>query len=323
MTIIFAGTTNADLVFHANKNENNSGSLAPYVNVGCQMTSNTEHLDPPDFTPIPEIHTSFYYYVNVAASTIANFFLIKTATGDLNIGRLNVASKKCLIQVWRSGAWVTLATSTGDLINGLVCRFDISAKYAAVDGFVEVWMNGVLLVSYTGNTSADNGPNISRVSYGGANTYTVSISAMILATESTKTLTLVERRPTGNGALAEWTGSYADIDENNYSDTDFITPSALNQISTFTFPALPAPLAGYEVQAVVQSARGQLGGSSPTSFESVARVSGNNYTKAEGVAIPSTFGGGLQSIWSVNPATGLTWTQAEVEAAQFGYKATA
>lgn len=323
MTILFAGTSNADLVFHANKIEGNSGSLAPYVNIGCQMTSNTEHLDPPDFAPITEVHTSFYHYVNVAASTIANFFLVKKATGDLNIGRINVTSKKCLIQVWRSGAWVTLATSTVDLINGLVSRFDISAKYAAVDGFVEVWMNGVLLVSYTGNTSSDNGPDVSRVSYGGANTYTVSMSAFIISTESTKTLTLVERRPSGNGALAEWTGSYADIDEITASDTDFITPTALNQISTFTFPALPAPLAGYEVQAVVQSARGQLGGASPTSFESVARVSGTNYEQAIGSPIPSTFGGGLQSIWSVNPATGLTWTQAEVEAAQFGYKATA
>ena len=322
MTILFAGTSTADLVFHTNRTEGNASFLAPYVNIGCQMISNNEYLGPPDFAPVPEVHTSFYHYVTNSASTAANFFLAKTS-GNLNIGRLNVSSRKCLIQVWRGGAWVTLATSTGDLITGLVMRFDISAKYAATGGFVEVWMNGVLLVSYTGDTSSDNGPNVSRINYGSVNTYTTSISAMIIATESTKTLTLVERRPSGNGALAEWTGSYADIDELAYSDTDFITPTALNQISTFTFPALPAPLAGYEVQAVVESGRGQLGASSPTSFEGVARVSGTNYTKAVGSPIPSTFGGGLQSIWSVNPATGLIWTQAEVEAAQFGYKATA
>lgn len=145
------------------------------------------------------------------------------------------------------------------------------------------------------------------------------ISAVVVADEDTRGFNVVQLQPTGAGANSGWTGTYADVEETGFNDADYIESLTAGQTSTFAFEDLPAGVLGHNVKAVAISGRGRVGATSPTEMKTVARVSGTDYEAAPVMPMTTSYGP-FQSVYQVNPATGLAWAQSAVNGAEFGVR---
>lgn len=321
MAILFAGTSVADM-------EINSGSslytvtdrIGPNVVEGINCDNNGRYSKTPDFTPTTEVWVS-EYLANAGTTSGTNNTVLLNGPLATPLVRIAFTGGKFLLQVYRSSAWVTLATSVLD-VPTTIFRLDFRCKLSATVGEMELYINGALFVSYSGNTAPSSGTDIYSLSVGNITIGGTCVhSAIMVADENTRGLTFIQRLPAGNGALSQWTGSYTAIDETGINDADFITPSTAGDISTFTFQTIPSQYTDFDVKAVVLSGRGQAGPSDPTGFDMVTRVGSTNYFSAL-ASIPPAFAG-RQVVLLNNPATGVPWTRAEVDAAQFGFRAVA
>lgn len=320
MAILFAGTSMADMEINSGSSlSTNTSRITPNVVEGIDCDNNGRFSKTPDFSPVNEVWVSDYIGTAGTTSGTNNTILLN---GPLAAPLIRIAftSGFFVLQVYRSGAWVTLATSVLSVPTTLF-RVDFQCKLSSTVGVLKLYINGALYVEFAGNTAPTSGIDIYSLTVGNITSGICVHSATMVADEDTRGLTFVQRLPTGNGALSQWTGSYTDIDETGINDTDFITPASAGQISTFTFPTLPSQYTDYDVRAVVLSGRGQAGASDPTLFDMVARISGVNYFAAP-TDIPPAFGG-RQIVYNNNPATGVPWTRAEVDAAQFGFRSVA
>jgi hypothetical protein len=129
---------------------------------------------------------------------------------------------------------------------------------------------------------------------------------------------------TAAGATSNWSGLFSDINEVKYNDANFLSASAVNDVSTFAWGDVGTIPAGLSIAAVAIWTRGRNnGGAAPQDFKIVCRSAGTDYASAVDVpGITTTFAplGGLKFL--TDPATGLQWTATSFNAAEFGVKAT-
>jgi hypothetical protein len=129
--------------------------------------------------------------------------------------------------------------------------------------------------------------------------------------------------PTGAGTTGQWTGAYTDINEVKYNDGNFITSSAVADLSTFAWGDVGTIPAGLSIGGVGLWTRGKNnGGAAPQNYKLACRSAGTNSLTAGNVAGITTSFAPLGLRFLVDPATGLQWTAANFNAAEFGVDAT-
>jgi len=125
--------------------------------------------------------------------------------------------------------------------------------------------------------------------------------------------------PNGAGNYSEWTplagANYTNVDEELASGSDYNSSSTDNQIDTFTFEDISFSGTIEGVQLVVFCSYSLTG----SSITGVCRISGTDYFH------PYSLGGTNEAkqhcfVWAVSPATGVAWTQSELNGAEFGYR---
>lgn len=323
MAIIFAGTSTIDFTKTGGVSRETLGAFL-YSNV-------SEGVAGGGSTPLRAIlwdapaEMWFSYRARSSgnfSTTVKTWFTLTDAAGN-SIARLHlVSSSQIDLQLWDGSAWVQVATtSTLPAITSGVVRLDVHFKKATSGGVFAVYADGALSMSYTGDTDrVDNNVAEVRFTQAASNSSHV-ISAMFAADEDTRTLDFAQRRPGSNGAETAWTGTYLDVDETSFNDSDFISTNTDGAVETMGFGSLPSAFSTNPIVAIIMSGRGQLS-SGITQIKGIARVGSVNYENDPRTPYGSSYGS-VQHVFDVNPATGGSWTYAEVNAAQFGYKAVA
>lgn len=131
----------------------------------------------------------------------------------------------------------------------------------------------------------------------------------------------VTGRPTGAGATTAWTPSaganWECVDDAAPDDDATYTESTtVGQVDTFAVPALTAtPTAIHGVQVSFNVKKTDAG---TASVAAVLRSGGTDYFGTT-VALGTTYAY-VTHIWETDPATGLAWTRAGVDASEPGYK---
>lgn len=120
---------------------------------------------------------------------------------------------------------------------------------------------------------------------------------------------------TGDGAETDWSGSYTDIDEVPYSDTDKITAAAPGDESSFTTPAIGEP----NVFAVRMLARVTRTG---TDAGSNIGLKANDGANDAGATMAAPADGHVEHIFQ-QAADGLDWSPTKRDATRFAFVATA
>lgn len=328
MAIIYAATSIADCVARDEANtvvSTTAAKIGPYVPEGCQMnyTNNSGGADTPDLTfemaGLSEGWVSFYLdlsdfttnnwnhnvfaFRNKTNSTMPLFRIYK----EINSNSLSFIRAQGTSDNSFSMTLPTLALH----------RFDINFKVSSTAGFVYIYLDGSLWHSYTGPLyTASLGP-VNRITFqreGGNASIVRTMSALFMSTEDTRSMHLSMDYPNANGFYDEWSGNYTNVDEIGLDTSDYISTSIVGKKESFTFPAVRTALRLYEIKAAILSTSSNYPTKGAKGF---ARISATNYDNGQFI-FSTDSGKGANSIFNTNPATGLAWTLAELEAAEFG-----
>lgn len=300
-----------------------AAQIAPDVDEG--VTSQSSAPGTPHrlaFAAASDIWFSAYLY---AGSTSSGVVALIFSSGGTDLFRAISGSGTTLrLEYWNGSAWVAAFTAATAMAAATRFRFDVHIKIADSGGVLELYTNGSLIGSFTGDTLLTAATTLDKVTLLGLSngSATQTWSAVMVADEDTRPITYIGKRAIGAGGVSQWSGSYADIDETGFSDSDLIRSGTAEQVSTFIKNALPATYAtGYSVIGIGVSARACKGASGPQNLQLAARSGSSNGFSAS-KALATSFAP-KQDVFTQNPATSAAWTYAEADAAQIGVKSVA
>lgn len=347
MTIYFAGSAPCDfksigLTYTALSGEYDSN----YVPTGVSMDANNDLFADLSTSGVTEAWFHFRTYIK-ALKTTQSLFRVKTLEQRLTDPAL--VRIRCSTQASGSsgtsgtaaltlefldatGAAYTAVDTPFNMAIDIVHTFDLHVKLHGSTGVIELYMDGMLIADFSGNTApsaaAASGMSIFalRQSFDnvGAPDYNAVYSEVIIANESTLDWRLAELLPTGAGANSGWAGAYTDVDDvtlPNTGDQDMITAASNDLKSTYVMGDISGTISGVSIVAVGVVARARKGTTGPQHLRGVVRISGTDYETSD--VTPESSLAPTRMIWNTNPATSGAWSISAVNGAEFGMKATA
>lgn len=221
-------------------------------------------------------------------------------------------------QYWNGSTWVTIGSTMAiTTVNGRT--WDLQCLVDNTVGRFAVYVDGVMQYELTGDTDLFSGSAVDYImltSWGATNERFQS--EMIFADGSTLGMRLATLVPNGNGANTAWTGTYADVDEADPNDADFISSATATQIETFTLSDLSANAAALTPVAVINSARARNGSTGPQNIDLVVRTASTDYFSASVAGLNTSFASGYQNVWMTNPNTASPWSVSDINGLEIG-----
>jgi hypothetical protein len=249
--------------------------------------------------------------------------LIDTATGREVVRVLQDVNEKLSFSYWDGSAY-QVVTGTHTVVNDQLYRQDVRLKIDNGSGSIELYIDGSIVASFSGDTLNDDFTQIDRVRFESDNNILASLSAglllsaVVIADEDTRPIRVKTLHVTGNGSNTDWNSDYTSVDEallNN--DNDAIASDAANEVETFALADVG--LTDYLVAAVSVNMRAQRGIGGPQNIQAAVRVDGTNYFSGNLAGLGNTHAP-FWNIFDVSPDTSAAWTLAEVDALEAGVK---
>ena len=278
-----------------------------------------------NITADDEMYFAFLYRPTSALNSEQMLSVYSDTAVMLHLYRNNVTS---FIQV-RRGYNTVLDTGTHALNIDTTYLIEARFKIADAGGRVEVKVNGVSDIDFTGDTKEStytqfnvvrlgNGPKADLSTFAYFDNFIMDNATWIGNTNIQKIL------PTGVGTTTQWTPSaganWACVDERPPSDADYVSINTNDQLDTYA----AANMAGTIdlVKCVqVQSRTKKEGSPTPTNLKLAVRSGAANHLSGN-KAISSSYKG-LCHLWETNPADSLAWEEADVNAMEIGMKSAA
>lgn len=298
--------------------------LAPYVSEGVELTyknlnGNTLDLSLGLDSPITEGSISFYMYWEETSTSNwdYNVFALYSNTGNILL-RLYRAINSSVFTLYYADSDATESSMSASIPPTGLTRWDIEFKIAAdASGYFKVYQNKTLVYSISGQNNGKGASfdNIKWVRTGGGTGARRTMSAMMIADESTIPLDVCQQRPDADGAIFEWTGSYADIDGPGTDASGEASTAAADQSFLVGFPDIPAGLAGGSIDFTQIVA---VGDSTSLKMDVLARSGGATYDEGQ----ISDSGRSVADVLKIpqDPNTLAAWTISGLNAAEFGIK---
>ncbi len=255
--------------------------------------------------------------------------LIRFIDADGNMQLLIQITNQGIIQLWRGNFSTMLAAST--LSMGITAWNYIEIKCTIADsgGLFEVRINETVYVTYTGDTKQSSTLNTaSRIQFMGRSSDLALDDLYICdGTGSTNNNYLGDVRvdalkPVGAGFYADFSRSTGSA---NWDNVDDVTPdgdatynysSTVGSKDTFdcaNLVALTGSIKGLQANLIAR--KDEAGG---RVLKAVQRIGGTDYESAPiGLGMSYVV---QRQIYDVSPATGVAYTETEINAAEFGYK---
>lgn len=225
-----------------------------------------------------------------------------------------------LVKIDAAGTRTTLATASVNLAYGSLQKLDVYVSYA-VAGQVKVYLDGTLIIDYSGDVTTNSASTLSsfvlgqvgRTSAGGGAQYT-AWSEVICGTDDTRSMSLCTLPPAANGNAFAWTGSFSDLNEVTLNDATLSTSATSDQLLQTTVTSIG--LAGTPaIRALCVSARASKGGTGPQNIQMNVRTGSNDYFSST-LALPAALDR-VANIFATNPATSGPWAHTDLTAAGF------
>lgn len=274
--------------------------------------------------------TEAWIHANIYQETqgTGDYIIVKNAAGD-NAYKLEFeADGDWSIHYWDTAAWVELDITTDDAVQVAdeLFELDMHILVDGATGIFRVYLNEVLLLEFTGDTLGDTA-SFGRIEFNGfaGATNEMFVSEVIVADEDTRGWKLATHNATGAGTTTQWTeGTYADIDESDYNEADFIATNTNDHVDTFAAANINAAFGLYTVKGVAVAVAGAVdAGATPNDIQAVIRSGGVDYPSSSLGFTNDGSSQTKQAIYSQDPDTTADWTQSGVNSLEFGVKAVA
>lgn len=188
-------------------------------------------------------------------------------------------------------------------------KLDVFVNYA-VSGTITVYLNGIILFTFSGDLTTDANTALQGHQYGAAVTSgatTMVWSEGIVSDSDTRSWSLQTLAPVANGNTHNFdvgSPAAANVNEITLSDATFDGASSNGLIDQYTVPALAA--GSYSILAVGVSTRAQEGFSGPSKMDNGVRSSATDTWSADHSLV--TAFANYQDWWTTDPATAVSWT---------------
>jgi hypothetical protein len=253
------------------------------------------------------------YYI-AATPTTTNAEVCSLLDGSVRRLTLRISSGVYqLVKRNSVGTVTTLVTSSVAISALTVQKLDIQVNYA-VSGTVNIYLDGSLIISYSGDVTTDSATTLSSFVLGNTGS-AVHWSEGICTDGDTRALNLVTMAPNANGNTFSFdTGSYANINETTIDDTGLITSATAGQLAQFTvgssgITGTPA------IRALCISARAQKGGTGPQNCKMSVRTGGVDQLSSL-LSLPAAMNR-TAYVFETNPGTSGPWAYNDLTAAGF------
>lgn len=208
--------------------------------------------------------------------------------------------------------------------------FDMCCTLDPIFGKILIYMDGVLVAAYYGDTTLgglitiwdgfvlrNTDPN-GEVDAAGV---TFSFSECLASTSKTIGQRVVSLYPTADGDTAEWTGTFDNVNDTTVDDGTSLSTATVDATHLLAMSdvsaSLPADLA---IAAIITSTRASNNETGvAATLAHLVKTGGTIYEGAP-ISLEASLPV-VQTIWEMNPATKEEWTIPEVNALQMGIRA--
>lgn len=215
--------------------------------------------------------------------------------------------------------WGNLSTIIGDTvpISGDIDHYVLQYSRDPTVGRVKLFLNRRLIVDFTGNTVWGSTTGIAKVRFHATRRWTDwDTFSEVVIFDSLRGVgaRVVDLPPNGAGFHTDWAGVFGSLSDGNTGTA--ITAAAVGDISSYLAGDLPA--GDWTVEALAIGVEGSGSAPAPENVTLGTRVSSADYWAA---AADPLDGQGHIRVWDTNPATGVAWTPAEIDAAELAIRA--
>jgi len=257
--------------------------------------------------------------LQTCSSNVSLFAIIHSATGrGFRIGVSPTIAGKLTILSYDGTTITTLAAETGVSLASGKQTLDLKISNYGSSGTVDLYCNGAIVATYTGNisiTGVDGFDQVGIIGYVHPANYSAAFSQIIIADEDTRLMTLKSLIPNADGDLNEWTGVYSNIDEETLSDADTVYTNIADETFLCNLSGMPTGnfiCKGVKITSRATDGVGGLGIQLGIKTNSTVSL-GDSVTLD---VIWQTY----ESLYQQNPVTFNRFTPTDIEALQFAVK---
>lgn len=247
--------------------------------------------------------------------------LIKSSTTNsgLWVGSNSAAAGKLTLYKYDGSTLTALASEGGTSLaaDGDTARLDVQLVNFGASATVNVFIDGVQIITYSGDVTVSGVASVDAVGLGGSDGVNDVYwnSEIIVADEDTRTFSLVTMAPSSDGTTTDWpTGAYSDVDEVTINDADVNSTDTASQDQQFNVGDLPS---GYfSIKDVTVKARASRTADA-TATKLALGINSGGTVNVGTAADPGTSWTTLErAIGATNPVTTAAWTLSEMNALQ-------
>jgi hypothetical protein len=331
MAVLFVGTSSSDFeITGVPVSTTTAAQKAANVAEGFNFNNQSLHqFAHAKFAATADIWASQYIYNTASPSNLNQIFWEwgnSVAPGvNQPLFRLTAnGASGCTLDIWNGTTWVVGSTAAANVTTfNTLRRIDVHIKMHDTTGVFLIYVDGTLAATHTATdtilTAATTLDWMRIRSPGGSLGVTSYTSAILVADEDTRPLTVAQVLPSASGANSAWTGLFSAIDDTGIDDTDFISSDTLNAVSTYATPALASGLTGGTYTIVAVAISGRVSAKAGRDVALTLYTNTATYPATDGVDA-NLFLNPRQTIWHNNPATSTAWTPTEASGCQIGAK---
>lgn len=219
-----------------------------------------------------------------------------------------------------NGNWAYFCNADAALNSGYVYvgtgtrTYDLKFQLTGGVMYFEVWLAGALVWSTSG--ACVGGRGLPRKAQFSANDCgNLWISELIVMDTPTVGRKLMERKPVSAGADADWSGGFAELGDN---DTLSVASASNVGDRVSSVPAVWGGSTAGAIEAIAIESMGNTTIGSPQAIAHYMKIAAVNYDGADqAMGDVKSY---RETIWGINPATGLAWTYADLATIEMGLK---
>lgn len=332
MTILFSGTSIADVTSHIGATAITTAGMIDESRVAEGIALTYANSFSPwarvRFQTQTEVWVSFN--VKSASTNISNlstdFFasIDNVQTGTTIMGLSTNTQNVVNLRYRLTNGDYELLTPNVSMDWSRISRVDLHCKIHATEGRFAFYIDGRLACEFVGDTTISgtsvNAFNMRRTNTtSSSSSYNIRFSSIIIATEDTRHMVVIQRLPTANGTFTDWDGSWSNVGGTGINYSSAIDYFAPGDRMSFKSKKLSTSLGASDIAAVVHSYSFERQRTLNTvKFKSFIYNDGEDPIDLDDMIIPNDAKGVIQTVATVNPVTEERFTLADLDESEFG-----
>lgn len=231
----------------------------------------------------------------------------------LFIGTDSASSTKFAICKYDGTTTTQLANESGTSFSHAdIMRLDMQVVNYGATATVNLYINGVLLVTYSGDVTVSGMTDFDSI-YTSRVTYGTRFSEIIVANEDTRAFPgLLTMALTGDGTTTDWTGTFSTINGTTISDANpnYTNTNNLDQ----EFDVTNLPTGTFAIKAIKLAMRAAKAAGTPTQI-ALGYNEGGTVTVEGDIALTTAYAT-YEQLDLLNPRTSAAWDSSIINALQ-------